>query len=529
VPPPLRDNLSPQKHFRRPRLGVSVIGSGHGFDPGNRTSGFLMWIDGRGVLVDPPVDALDWLASYDLSGRDIDSLILTHCHADHDAGALQKILHEERITIYTTATVMSSFVAKYARLTGLEPGAFRRLFDFVPVRHGEPITMHGAEVTFRYSLHTVPCVGLEVLFGGKGLVYPSDTLNDVQTFLRLRDEGIMSQNRARELAAFPWHHELILHEAGVPPIHTPVNALAQLDEAVKKRLYLVHVSARSLPPDAGLHVAPTGLESTIDLHATGSDGTHVLEALDVMARVDILRRLPASRAAEFVRYVQRVSFREGQRILTRGEAGDALYFIVNGTVAVVLENHEERTYGAYDYLGETALVEEAPRSADAYAKTDVSALRVSAADFRRLLRGTRIATRLRHLARMRELPSWQVLQSSSALSDLTSNQKTQLQALMTTATFEAGAPLSDAALLVASGEVEVVRDEQVVALLRRGDLAFDVKAYGTLPEGALSFRCRTPVSGFLLSDEGFAEFLHRNPGAAMRLAHALGERLQAGC
>jgi len=156
-------------------------------------------------------------------------------------------------------------------------------------------------------------------------------------------------------------------------------------------------------------------------------------------------------------------------------------------------------------------------------------MRVSAADFRRLLRGTRIATRLRHLARMRELPSWQVLQSSSALSDLTSNQKTQLQALMTTATFEAGAPLSDAALLVASGEVEVVRDEQVVALLRRGDLAFDVKAYGTLPEGALSFRCRTPVSGFLLSDEGFAEFLHRNPGAAMRLAHALGERLQAGC
>lgn len=524
MPSPRPVESAERKRFQRPRLGVSVIGSGHGFDPGNRTSGFLMWIDGRGVLVDPPVDAVDWLAGYDLSARDIDSLILTHCHADHDAGTLQKILQEERITIYTTPTVMSSFVDKYARLMQMKPNAFRKLFDHVPVLHGEPMTLHGAEVVFRYSFHSIPCIGMEVSFGGKSLVYPSDTLNDPETIVRLRDEGVLTQERARELASFPWHHELILHEAGVPPIHTPLKVLAGLDEAVKKRLYLVHVSARSLPDDAGLRVAPTGLENTIDLHASSGEAVDVLEALDVMSQVDILRGLPAERAAEFVRSVQRVRFPAGERMLAQGEVGEIMYIIVRGSAAVIKDGQALKTYAAYDYVGETSVVTGNPRVADVYAQVDVDALALRGVDFRRLLRGTSVLKRLVHLAELRVMPSWELMGASPVLRALTSNQKTQLQTLMKPTTIAAGTQLEHDALLVASGIVEIQRQGNVVATLGAGELAADAHAIFASLHPTLSFRARTEVTGYRIAHDALRAFLHRSPGVAMRLAHALTGR-----
>jgi hypothetical protein len=57
--------------------------------------------------------------------------------------------------------------------------------------------------------------------------------------------------------------DLLLHEAGAPPIHTPLDVLMKLPEKVKKRMYVVHTSA--LPEGCDLRVAPTGTAGTIRL------------------------------------------------------------------------------------------------------------------------------------------------------------------------------------------------------------------------------------------------------------------------
>ena len=57
--------------------------------------------------------------------------------------------------------------------------------------------------------------------------------------------------------------DLLLHEAGAPPIHTPLDVLLKLPKRVKKRMYVVHTS--NLPPDCELRVAPTGTAGTIRL------------------------------------------------------------------------------------------------------------------------------------------------------------------------------------------------------------------------------------------------------------------------
>ena len=40
--------------FHPPSFGVTVLGNSHGFDKNGSTSGYVLWINGRGVLIDPP-------------------------------------------------------------------------------------------------------------------------------------------------------------------------------------------------------------------------------------------------------------------------------------------------------------------------------------------------------------------------------------------------------------------------------------------------------------------------------------------
>lgn len=74
----------------------------------------------------------------------------------------------------------------------------------------------------------------------------------------------MTKARADDLRNLPLQEtDLLLHEAGAPPIHTPLEVLMKLPQRVKKRLYVVHTS--SLPEDCELRVAPTGTAGTIRL------------------------------------------------------------------------------------------------------------------------------------------------------------------------------------------------------------------------------------------------------------------------
>ena len=83
----------------------------------------------------------------------------------------------------------------------------------------------------------------------------------------------MTKERADDLRQLPMQDcDLLLHEAGAPPIHTPLSVLESLPPHVKARLYVVHTAA--IPVGSELRVAPTGTAGTIrlDSHIHNSDG-----------------------------------------------------------------------------------------------------------------------------------------------------------------------------------------------------------------------------------------------------------------
>ena len=76
----------PLINFQPPAFGITILGSSHGFDPNGSTSGYIIWVNGKGIMVDPPPFMTYKLQKKGVPGCFIESVIISHCHADHDAG-----------------------------------------------------------------------------------------------------------------------------------------------------------------------------------------------------------------------------------------------------------------------------------------------------------------------------------------------------------------------------------------------------------------------------------------------------------
>jgi len=61
-------------------------------------------------MIDPPPFSTATLEREGIRSNMIVGIILTHCHADHDAGAFQKVLSGSKIVIVTTPTIYESFI-----------------------------------------------------------------------------------------------------------------------------------------------------------------------------------------------------------------------------------------------------------------------------------------------------------------------------------------------------------------------------------------------------------------------------------
>lgn len=83
--------------------------------------------------------------------------------------------------------------------------------------------------------------------------------------------------------------------------------------------------------------------------------------------------------------MQAVAFKAGETILSEGDEGDTAFFIVAGSVEVVVgRGAEARSVGALnegEVFGEMSLIEPGPRSATVKAITDVECLATSYEEF----------------------------------------------------------------------------------------------------------------------------------------------------
>ncbi len=124
----------------------------------------------------------------------------------------------------------------------------------------------------------------------------------------------MTEQRCNSLIEGVWNHDLILHEAGVPPIHTPMKVLGSLPNDVKCKTLLVHVAAKDVPPDSGLRIAECGLEKTTVLDATPVDHFNLINILDIVCSIDLFKSVSIRTIKDAIIAADKVSYKAGETV-----------------------------------------------------------------------------------------------------------------------------------------------------------------------------------------------------------------------
>ena len=110
---------------------------------------------------------------------------------------------------------------------------------------------------------------------------------------------------------------------------------------------------------------------------------HFLHTWDLVTAVPFFQGLGAAAIADVVRLLRAREVAEGTIVVSMGEPGDAMYFIVSGEVTVHLTS-EPLMLGPGSFFGEMALLFGTPRSATVTATKPSVLLVLDIADFREL-------------------------------------------------------------------------------------------------------------------------------------------------
>ena len=328
----------------RPRFGVTPLGTSHGFDPAGDVTSFVVWINGKGILVDPSPESLTHLERIGVAPVDVPYVFLTHVHADHDGGLLEKLLSGRRTTVIASDVVYRALVEKMRLITGHDVEC-RGLVRHVPANPGRPVSIEvtgqPARIETRWNFHPIPTNGFKLSVGGRTFGYSGDTQYDPGRLATLREEGRLSADQYEALMHFFWTPDgvptvdLLYHEAGIPPIHTELGHLRALPAAVKVRTCVVHIADRDVSP-TDPPVKPRPFTTHVLLAPTRASRDRLL--LEAIRLVGYLYDTPLETLHELLHGADVLEWAPDELIIRKGPVapGEPLHFFVvaDGEAAV---------------------------------------------------------------------------------------------------------------------------------------------------------------------------------------------------
>ena len=106
-----------------------------------------------------------------------------------------------------------------------------------------------------------------------------------------------------------------------------------------------------------------------------------LEKTIILKSVDLFKTIPAENLSRISQITEEVQFEANTPIFAEGDYGDSLFIVVNGNVKIHKGDHELAMLGKGTCLGEMALLDDEPRSADATVTEDSTLFKIEQEGF----------------------------------------------------------------------------------------------------------------------------------------------------
>ncbi|HXJ83572.1 MAG TPA: cyclic nucleotide-binding domain-containing protein [Candidatus Methylomirabilis sp.] len=496
IPPEYRETI--QFASDRPRFGVTPLGTSHGFDANGDCTSFIIWLDSKGILVDPSSEALAYLDQVGVAPQDVAYVFLTHIHADHDAGLVEKLLSGSQTRVIASDPVFRTFIEKARLVTGRDferEGLVTHVSANPNSRVRIEVANEFAQLDTRWNLHPIPTNGFKLTFGGRSFGYSGDTQFDPAMLQDLRRRGLLAETQFKDLMYFFWTPDgqptvdLLFHEAGIPPIHTDKEMLRALPVAVTSRMSLVHIADGDVPRGFAPH-KPRLFATQVILPPTPRSRRRVL--LETMHSVAYLYDTPPDTLETLLHGAEVVTHVPDEVIIREGPVapGEPVHFqiIADGRVSVRDGRRVVTTLGRGDTFGEWGIIHQrGVRAADVVADRSTQTIRLSAEQYHWLV-GKHPVIRERISMIRRLLPRLQLAQerarlkaalepgAKSAIELMTSSQLSGFAIFSRIKTFNQGQHIivegdkSDGFYILLSGHLAVGTGGRFISELSEGDV-----------------------------------------------------------
>jgi CRP-like cAMP-binding protein len=537
----------------RPRFGVTPLGTSHGFDPDGDLTSFVIWLNGRGILVDPSPEALAHLEVIGVAPVDIPYVFLTHVHADHDGGLVEKLLSGSRTTVIASDPVFRAFIEKAQLITGHDFEG-EGLFKHVSANPGAPVAIEvgGEQATLetRWNLHPIPTNGLKVSFGGKTFGYSADTQYNPDLLARLREQGKLSSALYDNLMYFFWtpdgtsRVDLLYHEAGIPPIHTDKEKLRALPEPVKAQTFVVHIADKDVPE--GFAPGKPPLFSThVLLPPTERSREGLL--LETLRLVAYLYDIPSETLAELLSGAEVRAYSAEEVIIRKGPVGKDeplhFYVIADGETAVQDGRRLIATLRKADSFGEWGISHQRGfRAADVVAARPAQCIQFTEAQYWWLVeRHPAIEGRISQIRSL--LPRLQsaqdraqlkaevdASQGRSVIASMTSSQLSAFAIFSEVRAFKAGHPIvvegeeADGFYILLSGHLTATVDGRMVGELSEGDVFGEMGLLEGGKRGATITVASADAEVLFMSTQNFQNLLEAVPSFSLGIRETAAQR-----
>jgi hypothetical protein len=189
---------APSRPSRPQTFAVQTLGCRSGFDVSGPTTGFLLWLHGRALLLDGPPGTRILLQQQGIALDDLDGLILSHCHEDHMGAFVEMVLSGRPLKVYTTEPIYQSALLKLAGYLNISSAAAAQYIDYVCVVPEQPQQILGASLTFFYTVHAIPTLGVRIELIHRGRTYQCQISGDQlhhAGLLQMRQRGQLSWAR----------------------------------------------------------------------------------------------------------------------------------------------------------------------------------------------------------------------------------------------------------------------------------------------------------------------------------------------
>lgn len=375
---PISQNQISAIQEHRYNFSVTCFGNSTGFDPNGYNTSFIVWMGGKGVVIDPSTTMLKAIEKIGLTEDDIPFIALTHCHEDHDSGVLELIKKGKKINLIATDIVFEELKQKAQSLmTNVNwielpvDSTTKIKFD-----NGETFEIGGFD-----NIHPIPTAGLFFKYRGHSLGHSGDTVWGINILDDYMQKGVITQKQAEEHAN-RWFDsygkpkfDLVLFEAGGPPIHTSAEDISEFVSPKHKSKVLLYHAPDSKVKDSNLR--KIDLYETVCIHKLDEEKyTAIKKANDLSTAIKHPYWRRIRNPERILDAGENQKFESGRMIISSEDSPlSEMCVILSGTVSIRDKSGKEISRrGPGAIIGDWSHLTGTRPSSDVFASSDVEVL-----------------------------------------------------------------------------------------------------------------------------------------------------------